>query len=637
MDDAHEAVRLAEADPARAVELAERAGRCARQQRDWATASVAERALGIAALYLESVTSAVRHLRAAVTYGERAGRVDVTADARMRLAFVLSTQGRLQQGLQAVAAIETLDLDQLRIAQAAEQRAIILQQLGRLDEALAEHQRAMPALRQSGDVVWLQRALSNRGVLHGYRHEFAAAAADLREAERLCQAHDLELSLGFVHQNLGWVLGTQGDVPAALRYLDRAEECFRKLGADLAEVLADRSQILLAVLLTTEAVEAATESVALFSRNGRTTMGAEVRVRLAQAALLAGHPERAANESRQAIKEFQRQRRPAWAVLGRYLLIRSQFDAGQLGASDIRRLDALASALHDAGWLGAAIETRIIAGRLARRHGRTAEERRQLELAARFRTRGHVQLRMRGWYATALLRQAAGNRRGARLAVRCGLRVIDDHRATFGATDLRAHASGHRTDLAELGLAMALDEGRPDRVLEWAEEGRASHLRLPIVRPPEDPTLAAIVADLRATVCDVETAVGADRPDRRLQRRRVELERAVRDHTRRLGAAGASPAPIRPIPAVISAALGEGALVEFVRDRTSLHAVAVVGGRASLHRLGTIEQIVGVLDRMRCGGGRGPVRAQPAASRPANSSGTLRPSWMPWFSGRSPG
>ncbi len=133
-------------------------------------------------------------------------------------------------------------------------------QLGRLEEALVSYQRAIPGLRRAADHLWLQRALVNRGVLHGYRHQFPAAESDLREAERLCKSLDLELSLGFVHQNLGWVRAIRGDVPAALSYLDQAERRLSSMGAGLEEVLTDRSQLLLSASLVSEAREAAEQA-----------------------------------------------------------------------------------------------------------------------------------------------------------------------------------------------------------------------------------------------------------------------------------------------------------------------------------------------------------------------------------------
>ena len=98
-------------------------------------------------------------------------------------------------------------------ARAQAQRGAILQQFGRLDEALADLQASLPVLRDAGDLVWVQRVLSNRAVLQGYRGKFAAAEADLHEAERLCTDLELDLSLGFVHENLGWISALRGDVP----------------------------------------------------------------------------------------------------------------------------------------------------------------------------------------------------------------------------------------------------------------------------------------------------------------------------------------------------------------------------------------------------------------------------------------
>ena len=87
--------------------------------------------------------------------------------------------------------------------------------------------------------------------------------------------------------------------------------------------------------------------------------------------------------------------------------------------------------------------------------------------------------------------------------------AMDEHRASLGATDLRAHASGHRVEVAEFGLRIAFDSGQPARVLEWAEEGRATHLMLRPVRPPSDSGLAAALSELRITVSEIFKLKGA--------------------------------------------------------------------------------------------------------------------------------
>ena len=215
-DQAREALRLAEAEPAKAAVLARDVARQGLRDRDLSAVSVAERVLGITALQLEDPDTALRHLRAAVRLGRRAGSAELAAEARMSLAFVLNVLGR---GRRALREIETAlsSLTGVARARGLGQRGVILSQLGRLDEALPDYRAALSVLRRIDDHVWVQRVLYNRAVTHGYRQEFSAAEADLHEAEQLCARHGLDLSLGFVYENLGWISSLRGDVPAASR------------------------------------------------------------------------------------------------------------------------------------------------------------------------------------------------------------------------------------------------------------------------------------------------------------------------------------------------------------------------------------------------------------------------------------
>jgi tetratricopeptide (TPR) repeat protein len=608
-DQAREALRLAEADPGRSVPLATALVREARASGDFASASVAERALGLAALHLKDPDAAMRHLRTAIALGRQAGSVRLAAEAQMRLAFALNVRGRPRQAVREIDAVLT-DLDGVERAQAQAQRGAILHQLGRLDEALASYRTALPALRRAHDDVWVKRVLSNRGVLHGQRHEFAAAEADLTEAERLCRKLDQGLTLAFIQQNLGWVSGRRGDVPRALSYLDQAEQRLRALRSQLGWVLRDRSELLLSVGLAAEARQAAEESVAAFEQERRVIALPEVRLLLAQAAAADGDPAGAVTQARRAAREFGRQRRLEWAALARFVVLTSRAAAGEHdplaeGGAHGRRspltvgeVERAADTLDDAGWLDAAVEARLLAGRLALARGWTARGRRQLEQASRQRRRGPATLRARAWHAEALARLAGGDRSGARTAVRAGLRVLDEHRATLGATDLRAHAAGHRVELADLGLRIALEDGRPQRVLASAEQGRASHLLLRPVRPPADPALASDLAELRATAAEIEEMLRAGRNTARLAQRQIAVERRIRDYCRRQPgtAPAASAAPV-PLPR-LSGALGDRALVEFVHLDEVLYAVTVVDGRARLRVLGPAPPVRRLVERV---------------------------------------
>jgi tetratricopeptide (TPR) repeat protein len=603
-DRASEALRLAEADPRRSVPFANGVLRDARKAGDLAAASVAARALGLAALHLQDPDAAIAYLRAAASLGQRAGSAGLEAQARIRLAFALNVRGRPRQAIREIdGVLRDVDGPPRAIAQA--QRAAILHQLGRLDEALAGYRGALPALRQAGDAVWVKRVLSNRGVLHGQRHEFAAAEADLLEAERLCRQLDQGLTLAFIQQNLGWVCSRRGDVPRALAYLDQAEQRLRSLHSQLGWVLIDRGELLLSVGLVTEARQAAELAVGAFERERREIALPEVRLLLARTASVAGDFAEAVLQGRQAEREFARQQRPEWATLARFTVLAARLAGSSQPQVSVGAAERAAEALAASGWRMAALDARLLAGQLAIGRGQTARGCEQLRQAAGQRRYGPAALRSRAWHAQALLRFASGNRRGADAAVRAALRIIDDHRATFGATDLRANASGRRVEVAEMGLRMALLDGGPARVLAAAERGRASHLLMPQVRPPDDQVLADALTELRATVAELGTlhsaaASGPPASAARLVQRQVALERLIRDHSRRQAHSGdAAAQSSRPVPPrLLADALGDRVLVEFVHLDDVLHAVTVAAGRVGLHRLGPMAPIRQLVDRI---------------------------------------
>jgi len=594
---AREALRLADADPRRSATLAAEVARQARDQRDHAAAAIAERALGLATLHLEDLDTAARHLRSAIALGRRARSPRLVAEARMTLAYTLSRRGRPRLGLREIDSA-LLDLVGVERARAQAQRGVILHQLDRLDEALASYRSALRSLRRAGDGLWMQRVLSNRAVLHGYRYEFVAAESDLREAERICTELDLSLNLAFTRQNLGWVKAVRGDVPAALHYLDLAEQGFRTLGSQLGEILSDRSELLLSVRLVAEAREAAERAVLESERERRHIGLPEVRLMLARAATLDGDAGHALRQARRAVVEFTQQGRSEWATLARFVALSSRLAGAERPQVAVRQLERSADELVAAGWPAAALEARLGAGRLALDRGWTGRARAQLHQASRARDRGPATMRARGWHAEALLRLTQENPGGAVRAVRAGLRVLDEHRATIGATDLRAHASGHRTELAELGLRIALRDGHPRRVLAWAEQGRASHLLLRPVRPPDDPVLAEALSELRTIVRQVEEARGDGRSGTRLVQRQVALERTIRDHNWRLPGDQVPRAGDPRLPADLGATLGDAALLEFVQLDGVLQVVSVVDGQVRLWPVGPVDQVRDLVDRL---------------------------------------
>jgi hypothetical protein len=188
--------------------------------------------------------------------------------------------------------------------------------------------------------------------------------------------------------------------------------------------------------------------------------------------------------------------------------------------------------------------------------------------------------------AEATLRETDGARAAAKSALRAGLRVLEEHRATLGATELRAHVTAHRGALARAGLRMALEDGNARSVHWWAERGRANTHLLRPVQPPDDAVLAHDLQDLRTTMTEIQEARSDEAPTAALVARQVELEHKIRDYCRRFpGATGLASA--RP-PSIgeISANLGEAALIEYVDLHDVLYAVTIAAGRVRLHHLG---------------------------------------------------
>jgi tetratricopeptide (TPR) repeat protein len=595
LQDAEEAMRLAGQDPRAAVVVAGLAVRRASRERDAEAAAVAERAWGHALLFDGDIDGAIRHLRRSVAHGLQAESAALTGEARIKLAYAMIQRGRPRAALEEIDAA-LLSLDGVAGARAQAQRAIILRLISRPKEALAEFDVALDVLRRAADLVGMQRLLLNRALVHVDLHSFDAATADLRDAERLAQRLGEKVNLSLIANNLGVVETLRGDVPAALAHLQRVEEINATHGVQVGEVHHARADLLLSVGLASEARITAERAVLAFQKQHRRLLVPEARLLLAQAAFLDDDLQATIEHAGRAMREFGRQGRADRAAEARVNVLRAQLASGSGPRVPAGVIERVADVLTDTRRLVAALEANLIAARLAVLHGWPGRGHHYLRQAARqARGRAPAALRARGWYAEALLRLNGGNTAGAAAAVRRGLRILDEHTAAMGATDLRAHAALHRRELTALGLRMALADGRPARVFEWAERGKASHLLHPPARPPDDPRLAALLSELRSVALQISQSDGGTA---KLLRRQAELERQIRDHSRlqRGQRNGRLPGPVAP--SRLSTALGEAALVEFMQLDGVLHALSLVDGRLRLRQLGPVDAVTSLVQRL---------------------------------------
>ncbi|MEV4623928.1 CHAT domain-containing protein [Asanoa sp. NPDC049573] len=614
------AVDVAYTDPIRARRLAARA--VADAGADPEPVAIAERALGMARTATGDLDAAEAHFRAAIAHADRAGLRFRAGEARGSIAYVLALTGRSAEALREIDLAEPA-LHGVPHARLLMQRALVLTEAGRFAAAADGFGAALAALgRAGGDPVLEGDIRNNRSTALIRLRDWAGAEEDLVNAEA---AYDAAGHLGKtapVYHNRGLAAAARGDVPAALAAFDEAAERYRRSHRDPNQLPVDRAEILLSVLLVSEARRAAAEAVAHYAAQRNAIDLVQARVVLARAALLSGDRSTAVAQASLARRAARRQQRPAWAALAGYLAFRAA-PATESTAHVIRSGRRVAAALVAAGWLVEAVDARLVVARAALDRGRTAVARRELAavrglaagVAGRHRT---AELRARVHHAQALLHLAEGDGAGAERSLRAGLRVLDDFRANLGATELRVHASGHGGELADLGVRLALGRGDARAVLAWTERFRARAAVLPPVRPSDDQAFAHDLAELRQAVAGHAAAVAGGDDPAPLLRRQAAMEDAVRRRARRAGGTTwvGTHEPVHP--GALRAALGPAALVEYLALDGVLHAAVVTGGRVTLHRLAEVAEAENHLAALRHG-----LRRLAHASRTAAAAATL--------------
>ncbi len=591
IDLALRAVELVQADPARAALLAEEARQAAEPGSE--AELVAEWAAGLSLRERDRLGAARERLRHAAELARRARMRQREGQISSSLALVELYRGESRAALRAAGRAAGL-LEGADAARNAMQRGLILQRLGRDGAALAAYEEAMPGLQRAGDRLAELRLRLNRSVLHAYRGELPAATRDLETAIGLARALEQGLLIARCAHNLGFVAGRRGDVPAALRWFDEAEQRYREAepgGAWRPVLEVDRAELLLSAGLAAEASTRARVAVDALVASGNAAEEAEARLLAARAALAAGEHEAAVEEASGSAEAFRRQRRASWALLADAVALGAQAEASDADLHGrARDATVLARRLERAGRRTDARSAHILAGRLALAAGDRATARGALAAVGRARPGEPALLRIQAWHATALLRALEGERTGARRAVAAGLRVLDRHRQTFGAEELRAGVAVHGVGLARVAVRLALESDDAWAALAAVESVRAASLELPAARPPRDDELAARLAELRALDADLRAAPTGPSSHDRLLRRRAALEAEVRGRVLARSGGDAREAPARLRRDRLLRALGPATLLAYFVEGGSLHAVAVAGGRAHLHRLGAADE-----------------------------------------------
>jgi tetratricopeptide (TPR) repeat protein len=560
---------------------------------------VAHQAAGLVLRDVGDLAAGIRELRAALRLGRRTDSAEREADVLAALGVALVYAGRTADGLAALDRAVQLSGGALA-GQMLHRRGMALWILGRYAAALGDLHRAVSLLQRAGDPVWTARALTGRGLVCLALGSPGRADADFVAAGRLYAETSQELESANTVLNRAVAAFRSGDLPAALSYLDEAASRYRPLNVPTPTLSLERSAVLLAAGLASDALAEADDAAREIERaHGRSTKKAELLLMAANCALAAAQPQAALDRAQAAYGLFRSQQN-AWRQADAGLvLVQAQYAAGLRSGQLLRAANRAAARLEALG-SGEAAQAHLLAGRVALDLGHRDDADRHFIVAAQSRRRGPAMSRANGWLSEALRAEAAAQPRRMLAACRRGLEVLDEHRFTLGASELRARATAHGAELAALAQRHAARIRQPRLLLAWSERWRATALAVPAVRPPADAQLNAGLTALRGVTTRLEQARRQGVPPAALQREQQRLESEVRAIS--LRARGTAHPGRRVVNiAELLDELGTIQLVEIVDVDGLLHVLTCGAGRVRQSTAGRTEDAIRAADFARFG------------------------------------
>ena len=582
---AEQAHTLVQSDPFRARVLAEKALTEARAEHDRESQVAALHALGIARWRLGD-PRALPTIREAVRFGERNGFVHRAALARRNLALYLAYRGKTERAMAEIDAAQAA-LSGIDRARSEVFRIAVYHLAGRLTAVLPASDAALRVLRRRHDIVWEARLAYNRGAALSEIGEVGRARRDLERASRSYSTLGLSAAAADARIELARLRSMEGDPVACLAELDAVD----------ADALSDwaacwlhlnRAEAFLALRLLPEARADLERFEATSARVKAADSVNKARLEAARLSLLAGDADGAIALATTARRSFAAHHQRPNAAAATVVALSAAIARGAVSRSTVRAGRRAADDLEADGRTLEALRAHLLLGHAAVVAGTSSAAKLELTTARSLERRGTVEDRIDLRHVEALDLLRDHDSRRAERKLRDGLELLEEHRATLGAAELRATTSALGVELARQGLRIALNADEPALVLDWAERLRANALRLPSVRPPSDQRLRSELVELRRLGRIIESEQGAGRSTRALTARRSELEASVRARAR-LGR-GARNGRSLPVGGH-ARRLGRSdhAVVEFIEADGRLKAATLAGDSLILHELGDVE------------------------------------------------
>ncbi|MGI5126023.1 CHAT domain-containing protein [Pseudonocardia sp. CA-107938] len=506
--------------------------------------------------------------------------VSAAADLPVRMGEALVTRSAVNQELGRIdAAVRDLDRAAGLVDAAGRpdldlKRASLLHNIGRLAEAAAVYRGILDSTAPADVRV---RAANNLGLIESLRGRSGPALAHLAEATALAPAVGPAF-VAVVAHNRALVLAQCGRLAESVEVFTAAEQLFLDAELPLGEHLGEHAEVLADLRLLPEARELSQRAADELEHHDVPLMAAEARLRVAQIDLLRDEPVPAIASAAQARALFRAHRRSAWTARATVVIAQARLAAGTADRTDLAACRRAGRTLTEQGHAAAAVDAHLTAGRVAVAVGSPAVAERAWQAAQAAARRGPVLVRLKGELAAALAARLDGDDDGVLGRSRAGLGDLARHRDALASAELRALAAGHGVELGVLGLDVLLRRGSPAQVLEWMERTRAASLLR--AQPPAPDA----VRDDRAALALLQSEVAEARraPDGRLAEltaRQAELEARIRRATWQVRGAGAGAG--RVTLAQIRARLDGRVLVAYGRGSADRLVAVVVDGRRS--------------------------------------------------------
>ena len=552
--------------------------------------ALAHRGLGEASLSLSALRDAAR-------FAKTLDDPTLLARVDMSLAAALVVGGQVDDGL-ALLDSARHDVDDVTQSMIDIQRAGLLARIGRYDESLAAFTCTFSDLPAELPVIFEADGRSNRAIALALSGRLGQAEREFERAKNLFEAEGVAHGIADCLLNLGWIAGLTGNVPLAFQCFDEAESRHIELGIPTAVLAQNRCETFLAAGLASEARATAVRALDHMA-DAPPIERAEALLRLSRAAMADGDPSGAADAASEATAVADGLSDNIVAQ-GQMLEIEARRRSGELTRSDLDALLARINAVGESTGLSSntllTAELRLDAALVALALGEPTTARNLLDAIDRRRL--SMPQRLAATVLVARLHESAGERAAAAKALTYGQSLLARHRATIGATELRAQVAVHATELAVLGLDMAFESAHPGRVLEWVELSRSASLHTSRPARSRDDVLEGQLDELRMVLDQLARANRDGLFPTDLARQRDELQRRIVQRSRHESARGAFISD-RFRVAMLRATLGAEVFVSFVDHDGEMFAAVVTPTRTRLLGIGRTADVRLQADQLR--------------------------------------